>query len=131
MSDTATDVAPSALFAMRRRDLSPPTHTALDCLLFCNLGYRLHYLHARILKQLHKTPGVRSCTLHDSIDFGISCSRLEDLLRELRWANLISEEIKPTGRGRPHLLFSLTANGEALIKEVQAATKPKAPAAES
>lgn len=112
---------------MRRRDLSPPNHTALDCLLFCHLGYRLHYLHATILKQLHKTPRVRSCTLHESAEFGVCCNRLEDLLRELRWANLIQEEIKPTGRGRPHLLFSLTAKGEAIIKEEQAATKPKLP----
>ena len=128
---SAAAASPAPFYSMRRRDLSPPNHTALDCLLFCKLGYRMHYLHSRILRQLHKTPGVRSCTLHESIDFGISCNRLEDLLRELRWAKLIHEEIKPTGRGRPHLLFSLTAKGEALIKEEQAATKPKAPASES
>ena len=112
---------------MMRRDLSPPNHTALDCLLFCKLGYRLHHLHAAILRQLHETPSIRSCTLHKSIDCGISCNRLEDLLRELRWAKLISEEIKPTGKGRPHLLFSLTAKGEAMIQEEQAATNPKDP----
>lgn len=128
---SATAAPPAPFFAMRRRDLSPPRHTILDCLLFCKLGYRLHYLHARILKQLHKTPGVRSCMLHESQDWGVGCNRLEDLLRELRWANLTQEEIKPTGRGRPHLLFSLTPKGAALIEEEQAATKPKAPAAES
>lgn len=128
---SATAAPPAPFFAMRRRDLSPPRHTILDCLLFCKLGYRLHYLHARILKQLHKTPGVRSCMLHESQDWGVGCNRLEDLLRELRWANLTQEEIKPTGRGRPHLLFSLTPKGVALIEEEQAATKPKAPAAES
>lgn len=129
MSDATVTIARA--FFMRRRDLSPPAHTALDCLLFCKLGFRLHYLHARILRQLHKTPGIRSCTLHESQDFGVSCNRVEDLLRELRWADLIQEEIKPTGKGRPHLLFSLTPKGAALIAEEQSATKPKNPAAES
>lgn len=110
----------------RSPDCAP--HTALDCLVWCKLGWVTQRLHPLIIAKLAKFEGLTTLEIRCAVNTTYASSHVYRLLNDLLAAGLVFShpigrpDRTPKGGSAPYG-YSLTEEGKQLVQQAEAARK--------
>ena len=110
----------------RTPDVEP--HTALDCLVWCKLGWITKKLHPLIVDKLATKPGMTARQIRSAVNTSYATSYVYRLTNDLLAAGLVfshplGQPARTANGGSAQYGYSLTEAGKQLVTQAEGARK--------